>query len=399
MCLHIAAAFSCIGLTAKPSAAGGERTLRITVGKPVLLSPVTYQNRSCLAVSRVGVTMAIFPRADGLMAYGLSEDGGRTWSPQRDTQPLGGGNSNCMLRGGGVIHLDGNPGSPIENGQQGWFNVAYYRLSDDLKRWPEKSTARVYMPDAIRRKRENQSYIWYWPIFSGKIIQLPDGDLLAPMYGLFKGDAPDKSRVVLCKSTDQGRTWRYHATVAYDPEDPNPELPGVYVGYCEPSVALLPNGRLLCIMRTQGSHLGPEFKPMYVSWSNDLGKTWTKPTPTNPHLKNIWPTLQVLGNGIVAVVYGRPGVHVAFSVDDGHTWPEKVTFSNLWERTKPKLTGMADMVRVGPNKLLVISGVEGGTKVFPITAERVKATSRARNRLPADAKEEGRGNGESTADS
>jgi len=39
----------------------------------------------------------------------------------------------------------------------------------------------------------------------GQILELPDGDLLAPVYGIFPGDAAHSASVV--RSTDGGRTW------------------------------------------------------------------------------------------------------------------------------------------------------------------------------------------------
>jgi hypothetical protein len=189
------------------------------------------------------------------------------------------------------------------------------------------------------------------------------------MYGNLEGDTQYRTWVV--RSADQGRTWRYQATVAYDPNDPDPELVGQYCGYCESSITPLPDGELLCMMRTQGSQFAP-YRPMYSSWSSDEGQTWTKPAPTRPHLKNVWPTLATLDNGVVACIYGRPGVHVVFSTDNGHTWRnrDRVTFTDL---TEPQVTGYADMVKVGPDKLLAIAGVgPGGTRVFPITVKRVR---------------------------
>ena len=119
------------------------------------------------------------------------------------------------------------------------------------------------------------------------------------MYGGFEGDHRHKHRAFLVQSIDQGRNWTYYATIDYTPEDPNPELPGDYVGACEPSVALLPNGQL----RKQYCHYPGEYKPLYVCWSNDLGRTWTKPRPTKPHLMTISPTLAALDNGVVAPVW------------------------------------------------------------------------------------------------
>jgi protocatechuate 3,4-dioxygenase beta subunit len=183
--------------------------------------------------------------------------------------------------------------------------------------------------------------------------------------------------VVLVNSADRGHTWRYYGTVATTEGDPNPELSGDFGGMSEPAIAMLANGQMLGMIRTQGAHLPAQYRPLYVCWSDDMGKTWTKPGPTRPHLMNIWPTLQVLDNGVVACIYGRPGFHVAFSLDDGHTWQDRVSFSHLPE---PVITGQVDGVKVGPNKLVAIGATERGTLVFPITVAR-KTVSRARMAL------------------
>ena len=63
-------------------------------------------------------------------------------------------------------------------------------------------------------------------------------------------------------------------------------------------------------------------------------------------------------------------MQVMFSTDNGHNWTNRVTFTDLPE---PVTTGYADIVKVGPNKLLAIAGVgPGGTRAFPLTVERVK---------------------------
>ena len=82
----------------------------------------------------------------------------------------------------------------------------------------------------------------------GKMLYLPNGDLVSPMSGGLQTDSVARSWIV--KSTDQGRTWRYYATIDYSPKDPNPELPGHYVGACEPSFVGLPNGQMLAIFRS-----------------------------------------------------------------------------------------------------------------------------------------------------
>lgn len=389
-CLYVAvivlcAAVSCptTGLAAGSTNAASTEILQITLGEPTVLSSQRYENVNSLSVSRTGVVAAFYSKDHlGPKHYRTSTDGGVTWGPDMDSPPqLIGGAESVALRDGGVLKFL-TPGSTFEGEAEyrvapmegefkdGWFTLhsTFAWFNDDFTSY-EVAPVRVYMPDAVTTK-QTHTFVSSWPIFDkGKILQLANGDLLAPMYGLFKGDT--NSRVVLSRSNDRGHTWRYHATVAVAPTDPNPELPGQYIGLCEPTIALLPNGQMICVMRAQCAHFPAEYKPMYVCWSDDLGKTWTKPVPTNPHLMNIWPTLAVLDNGVVACQYGRPGLHVAFSTDNGHTWRDRVSFSDLPE---PQITGQCDMIRVGPNRLLVIGSVEGGTKVWPITVQRVKVS-------------------------
>lgn len=364
-------------LTAEDCHGQGE-VLQITIGKPTLLDPEKYQNAACVAVSRTGVLAAFYPKPP--KHYRTSDDGGVTWGAPRDSPPqLAGGAPNIGLREGGVL-MALTPGiwwrgeaefhvSRMDGGfKNGWFSLhsTFAWFNDDFTKYAV-APVQVYLPDAVTTKQIHLPTS-SWPIFDkGKILQLSNGDLLAPMYGVFNGDT--KSRAILSCSTDQGHTWRYYATIAYEPTDPHPELPGQYEGPCEPSIALLPTGKMLCVMRTQYSHLPGEYRPLSISWSDDLGKTWTTPIATHPHLMNISPTLAVLDNGVVACQYGRPGFHVVFSINDGQTWRDRISFSNLPE---PHITGQFDMVKSGPNQLVAIGNDSAGTQVWPIDVQRRK---------------------------
>ena len=360
----------------KPAASEGTEILKVTVGKPTKLSSVGYQNSSSLAVSRTGVVAAFYPRPeDGkeVFVWRISTDGGQTWGQEAPVpQGMGVGGAGCIgLREGGVIKSN-NHNIRLGHRDDLPLGGCMIRFSDDFQSY-EIDVVPVHIPNPqLTRQEPSTPYTWAGPIFDkGKMVQLPNGDVLAPMYGRLKGDT--NQRILISRSSDQGRSWHYYATIAYQPEDPNPELPGQYVGFVEPSIALLPNGQMLCVMRTQFAHFAAQYRPMYVCWSDDLGKTWTKPVPTKPHLMTIWPTLQVLDNGVVACIYGRPGFHVAFSTDNGHTWKDRVSFSHVPE---PSVTGQVDGIKVGPNKLLAIGGVgSGGTQIFPVTVERVKVSA------------------------
>ena len=366
-----------------PTTVGAENEteiLNITVGEPTILHDVEYQNASSISGSRTGVVAAFYPKPP--RQYRTSSDGGVTWGPAMDSPAqLGGGSTSGTLRDGGVIKYLTDADETIGEAEErvramvgefkdGWFMLhsTFAWFNDDFTSY-EVAPVHVYMPDAVTTKQVHLG-VSSWPTFErGNMIQLDNGDLLTPLQGVFKGDTT--GRTILCISSDRGHKWRYYATVAVDPQDPNPDLPGQYVGYAEPSIEMLSNGQMICVCRTQYSHLPGEYKPISVSWSNDTGKTWSKPIPTKPHLMNIAPKLIVLENGVVALEYGRPGFHVAFSIDNGHTWQDRVSFSHLSE---PCITGQFDMAKAGPNKLVAIGNATGGTKVWPITVERVKVS-------------------------
>ena len=349
----------------KPSAAEETEILKITVGEPTKLSDLVNQNTASLAVSGTGTIAAFYPKqGTGPWFYRTSTDGGRTWGQEMRQPPQTISQMSGSLAEGGALCMLGEA-APVAGGSPGETQAKRIVFSNDFLRHTVGSSA-VSLPKRGQRNRWGNA----WPHFAkGKIVRLANGDLLTTMHGNLEGDT--EYRTMIVRSTDQGRTWQYRTTVAYDANAPDPQLAGQYTGYCEPSLALLSDGQLLCIMRTQGTHYPGEYRPLYQSWSKDLGKTWTRPVPTKPYLMNISPTLAVLNNGAVACVYGRPGFHVAFSLDNGHTWQDRISFSDL---PCGVITGQFDMVKVGPNRLVAVGNDAKGTRVWPIKVERVKVS-------------------------
>ncbi len=348
-----------------PAAAEETEILKITVGTPTKLTPQRYQNTSAVTGSRTGVVAVFYPKPSrGIKKYRVSTDAGLTWGPEINAPANFHGAMSIGLRQGGVIKLTTE--TPPVEGKPGRYDAETFLGTDNFTNW-KQFIAKIYMPDHM-----NSTDIKAPSTAKGPIIQLPNGDLLMPTQGGLTGDDPKRNRAYLLHSKDQGRNWRYYSSIDYTPKDPHPELAGAWIGSCEPTVALLPNGQMLAMLRTQGTEYPGAYKPLYASWSNDLGKNWTKPTPTKPHLMCISPTLQVLDNSVVACQYGRPGSHVAFSLDNGHTWQDRVSFSDLPE---PIITGQFDMAKAGPNKLVVVGSDAEGTKVWPITVERLKVSS------------------------
>ena len=60
------------------------------------------------------------------------------------------------------------------------------------------------------------------------------------------------------------------------------------------------------------------YSPLYLSRSADDGRTWSVADPIAD--RGVWPNACRLDNGVLAVIYGRPGDWLAFSLDDGHSW-------------------------------------------------------------------------------
>jgi len=185
--------------------------------------------------------------------------------------------------------------------------------------------------------------------FKARSIQLENGDLLSPAYCRFKGDV--NSRVCIIKSTDRGATWSYVSTVAYDPE-----IPGE--GFDEPDLAVLPNGEILCMMRTGSG------RSMYQSRSTDGGETWSKPVPAG--VIGVAPKLTVMSNGILACSYGRVRpiekgrkpyfffvYRIMFSVDGGRTW---TNHTSIYDGPS---TGYTSMVEISSGELLYVYDVLG----------------------------------------
>ncbi len=180
-----------------------------------------------------------------------------------------------------------------------------WRSTDDLKTLKEGDTTLI-IPEAGKVDNGKPGE-WVGLFFHRRILEMPDGSLLAAMYGNFEPDTivptnprsrsetKYKDRTFVVRSTDEGRTWRYLATVAA----PSRDVMDDTEGFNEWSMLRLADGRLLGVMRTG------HYTPLTASWSSDGGKTWSRPVDLTELGPGCDPYLLMLSDGRVALAYGQ----------------------------------------------------------------------------------------------
>lgn len=125
------------------------------------------------------------------------------------------------------------------------------------------------------------------------------------------GKGPPSYDVHCMVSHDNGRSWKRRAVIAFDPE-------GVMMP-SETGMCVNTSGQLVCVHRNSDHRR----LPMWITFSGDAGRTWMKPKQLFD--QGVMPQLLLLGNGILVLAYGRPGVLLSFSPEGtGESWTEPV---------------------------------------------------------------------------
>jgi len=207
------------------------------------------------------------------------------------------------------------------------------------------------------------------------------------------GMLSERGSVIILRSDDRGRTWRLWGVPGYfvneeemrrasqsyldNPDsnynrlwggkDKSPIPNFVAGGLYEPGVVSFGDGRMVCVMRTD---TGGTHEPIFVSRSSDLGRTWTTPEILTPF--GVMPKLVLLDNGVIAMVYGRPGVQLLFCTDGkGEKWhtpmnliPEREERSRASVDRRREVTtstqvghddtcGNCTVLKTGPDRFLI----------------------------------------------
>ncbi len=285
----------------------------------------------------------------------LSRDGGRTWQRQTILVPPGG----KIMTGPSEItsywlsfEIPGSPGryrmatwrSP-DNGQSwgdmtwteleypGTRGVDYYDPPDAYKRYDtyiisgmmqERPSPPAYLEALFQkagtRKRgsffcqitaDSTGTLYGLTYLTYGVRYVPGGENIKDERAFYEKLDWFRIPCFMHTSTDGGRTWKCAGVVAYD--EKHRIEPGATDIFTEPSLAVYPDGEMVCVMRT-GSN-----KPLYLVRSHNAGVTWSEPVKLP--IRGVTPQLVPLAGGVLALATGRPDCTVHFSLDRGKTWP------------------------------------------------------------------------------
>lgn len=305
-----------------------------------------------------------------------STDDGETWTvwnPPMDPEdgPITEGTM-AQLKDGTIMALQWIAHGPTKDG---FFIGKVWESRDEWVTLDGPFESKVYLPrGAVAHDDTDLPFPGY--NFHRTLLEMPNGDLLATAYGLFKGDdtpsayvaAMKKTRSILLRSKDRGRNWTLVSTIAVDPSVGEE-------GFTEPVLLRLSQGkhkgRLIVHMRTGSSKVLKEAKynAVYQTESDDDGATWTKPHPLD--YRGVNPDLIELESGVLVSGFGWRGIkekrgnYLAFSLDQGATWTQ-VT----------QITGDGDYIsirEVRPGRLLfVYSTALRETKRYFITCRTIE---------------------------
>ena len=252
-----------------------------------------------------------------------SEDGGRTWGEPVvivDTEVDDRNPGVGVAADGTVVLAYHTQGSYDEQGKwaggKGLVEMRLTYSTDGGRSWED---TKPLGPEPF----EKQSAY-------GRILTLPDGTMLMPLYGRPIEPDPDTDNCsYILRSEDNGRTWSDHTLVA--------------AGHNETGLLLLPNGELLAAMRTRDRG-----QRLTVSRSADQGRTWSEPTDVTGESEHP-ADLTLLSNGWVLMVFGVRhdpwGVQGLISRDEGRSWSEQRLI--ITDDLGPNDLGYPSTVRLG----------------------------------------------------
>ncbi|MFM8704700.1 MAG: hypothetical protein ACKOHG_12700, partial [Planctomycetia bacterium] len=184
-------------------------------------------------------------------------------------------------------------------------------------------------------------------------------------------------------STDRGKTWRPRGLVI--------GRGGTRFGATEEFSMIRVGDEIVCVDRLDQATEHDRNRHTVLARSSDNGLTWSEPEKVAS--SSVTPHLVKLERGVVALVYGRPGVHVQFSGDDCRSWQSRTSLigrtaeeevaagrklldAMYWDTVSYSNTRT---VVTGPDRFLVLytDFKHGGEKRKAIVVQEVVATRKS----------------------
>ena len=366
----------------------GQKTLaKVHLGEPVIVAMAEqeeiwgYFQFPVLGRATDGTLVVDWQmKADTHTTYGIrsdrthvpmvSNDDGLTWHPWDKKYNLITDSYKSVLNDGTVMQVYTPQAEDItkykelkEVAKVG--NKTFYRIIDlpdnlrgvYIKHWDadlKKSRiihAKLKDDEALRYSIDGKMPIVWW----GNIKETVDGILYAGTYPACYKDKKGQvmpNGVSFYKSCDKGATWEVISKIPYQPDITKDPVAPYKVDGCfeEPTFEILADNTFMCVMRTGGA------SPMYRTYSRDAGKTWSKPEPFTPN--GVKPLLMTLGNGVIVLTSGRPGVQIRLNIDGrGKSWSQPIEMMAFMEGSKYDLyasCGYASTLEADDNSFYIV---------------------------------------------
>lgn len=243
----------------------------------------------------------------------LRSTDGKTWENQGSIHPGGGApNDGWVYRGPKISVVPGGrlvmTASRFEQRDR-LFNVESEGLArcDLLLLWSEDEGATWSVPQVVPVDLPRDRYTWNG---AGVLLQLSDERWMYPLetWKPNESSGPPDQKAAAIFSVDQGRTWDEFTVVA---DDASGKLL-----WWDQMCAMMPDGRIYTMIWTHKYGTSEDLNNHWTA-SEDQGRTWSEPRPTN--LRGQVCTPIPLCDGRVAAIYNyrheSQGIRVAVSED------------------------------------------------------------------------------------
>ena len=346
-----------------------ENKVRITMSDPVVVGrgPKTvesawgpYQFPMLYKMNDGRLLYTYETSPDDCATYGspvaccVSDDNGATWTEVPEAEVAA--QKGVQLPNGDRIYFPELTSIPEEEvelpkpmGGNEFLKVKVYKMDDLKPGVVNKTWHMLRLPAGSDTVVEEEVEIKNWPYRfvstrqgvlcrpfpRDRVRVAPDGTLWLPHYESCgvnpkNGGFIPYTCVYLMKSTDNGKSWEMVHWVPYKPDTDLDPMAFSLEGMNECDMAFLPNGRMLCLIRSHGRF--SYHSHCYMIHSDDGGNTWTEPEVFDDH--GVWPILQHLECGVTLACYGRPGLTLRATADPmAEEWDDPIKIVNAVQHT------------------------------------------------------------------